>query len=54
MPTPALAAPADRSLFRGYRFPPEVIAHAELVWDTKHERQMRSERDDEWTLYSFG
>src|SRR5437588_13021871 len=30
MPTPALAAPADRSLFRGYRFPPEVIAHA--VW----------------------
>src|SRR5436189_3114317 len=30
MPAPALAAPADRSLFRGYRFPPEVIAHA--VW----------------------
>ena len=30
MPAPALAAPANRSLFRGYRFPPEVIAHA--VW----------------------
>src|SRR5438067_10867386 len=30
MPTPALAAPADRSLFRGYRFPPEVIGYA--VW----------------------
>jgi hypothetical protein len=30
MPVPALAPAADRSLFRGYRFPPEVIAHA--VW----------------------
>src|SRR5919202_2132787 len=30
MPAPALAAPADRSLFRGYRFPPEIIGHA--VW----------------------
>src|SRR5690242_14510129 len=30
MPTPALAAPADRSLFRGYRFPPEIIGQA--VW----------------------
>src|ERR687884_1786177 len=30
MPAPALAPGADRSRFRGYRFPPEVIAHA--VW----------------------
>jgi len=30
MPLPALAPAADRSPFRGYRFPPEVIAHA--VW----------------------
>src|SRR5919202_1719643 len=30
MPALALAPAADRSLFRGYRFPPEVIAHA--VW----------------------
>ena len=30
MPVPALAPAAGRSLFRGYRFPPEVIAHA--VW----------------------
>ncbi len=30
MPVPALAAAADRSPFRGYRFPPEVLAHA--VW----------------------
>ena len=30
MPAPALATPAGRSLFRGYRFPPEIISHA--VW----------------------
>ena len=30
MPAPALAPAADRSLFRGYRFPPAIIAHA--VW----------------------
>ena len=26
----SVAEPADRSLYRGYRFPPEIIAHA--VW----------------------
>jgi putative transposase len=26
----SVADPADRSLYRGYRFPPEIIAHA--VW----------------------
>src|SRR5919205_80193 len=30
MPAPAVDPPVDRSLFRGYRFPPEIIAHA--VW----------------------
>jgi putative transposase len=30
MPVPARASTAERSLFRGYRFPHEVIAHA--VW----------------------
>ena len=30
MPVPAHTSAAERSLFRGYRFPPEVIAHA--VW----------------------
>lgn len=30
MPAPALASPSDRSAFRGYRFPPEIINHA--VW----------------------
>lgn len=25
---PAIVAPADRSLFRGYRFPPELLVHA--------------------------
>jgi putative transposase len=30
MSVPAFDAPADRSPFRGYRFPPEVITHA--VW----------------------
>jgi putative transposase len=30
MPAPARAAPADRFLFHGYRFPPEIIGHA--VW----------------------
>jgi|SRR5579884_4462975 len=28
MPVPARASSAERSLFRGYRFPPAVIAHA--------------------------
>src|SRR5919199_949846 len=30
MPVPPLAPAAGRSLYRGYRFPPEVIAHT--VW----------------------
>ncbi len=30
MPVPAPTPPTNRPLFRGYRFPPEVIAHA--IW----------------------